>query len=72
MQVDYSRFRTAEEMAVMIRHEYTQIANIRHVGVDSSSYSSPPSSPAPLPPPSSGAGKGAAKIVSDIPLTDSA
>ena len=38
IKVDYSRFRTAEEMAVMIRHEYTKIANIRHVGVDSSSY----------------------------------
>jgi hypothetical protein len=47
IKVDYSRFRTAEEMAVMIRHEYTQIANIRHVGVDSNSYSSqiPPTPP---------------------------
>jgi hypothetical protein len=48
IKVDYSRFRTAEEMAVMIKHEYTQIANIRHVSVNSNSYSSqlPPAPPA--------------------------
>jgi len=31
IKVDYSRFRTAEEMAVVIKSEYSKIANIRHV-----------------------------------------
>jgi hypothetical protein len=31
IKVDYSRFRTAEEMAKMIRIEYAEIANVRHV-----------------------------------------
>ena len=34
IKVDYSRFRTVEEMARMIREEYDQIANIRTVGLD--------------------------------------
>lgn len=38
IKVDYSRFRTVEEMARMIRMEYSQIANIRTVGVDSASW----------------------------------
>ena len=33
IKVDYSRFRTAEEMAVMIGREYAQIANVRHVTI---------------------------------------
>lgn len=31
IKVDYSNFRTAEEMAQVIKREYVQIANIRHV-----------------------------------------
>jgi len=31
IKVDYSKFRTAEEMARVVKHEYQQIANIRHV-----------------------------------------
>merc|ERR1711879_168006 len=31
IKVDYSNFRTAEEMAQVIKKEYVQIANIRHV-----------------------------------------
>jgi len=31
IKVDYSNFRTAEEMAKVIKQEYAQIANIRHV-----------------------------------------
>ena len=31
IKVDYSRFRTAEEMATAIKKEYEDIANIRHV-----------------------------------------
>lgn len=31
IKVDYSRFRTAEEMAKMIKIEYAEIANVRHV-----------------------------------------
>merc|ERR1712190_391698 len=31
IKVDHSRFRTAEEMAQVIKREYVQIANIRHV-----------------------------------------
>lgn len=34
IKVDYSRFRTAEEMAKMIKIEYSQIANVRHVHFD--------------------------------------
>lgn len=34
IKVDYSRFRTAEEMAQVIRHEYVKIANIRCVSFD--------------------------------------
>ena len=34
IKVDYSRFRTAEEMAKMIRIEYAAIANVRHVHFD--------------------------------------
>merc|ERR1719215_1941472 len=32
IKVDYSRFRTAEEMALVIKAEYSKIANIRCVG----------------------------------------
>jgi hypothetical protein len=55
IKVDYSRFRTAEEMAAAIKREYEDIANIRHVTFDqhgpvhsrtSSSMASPPVSPA--------------------------
>lgn len=38
IKVDYNRFRTAEEMAIMIKREYKQIANIRHVSINSESY----------------------------------
>ena len=31
IKVDYSRFRTAEEMAAAIKEEYQSIANVRHV-----------------------------------------
>ena len=31
IKVDYNRFRTAEEMAAMIKAEYKKIANVRHV-----------------------------------------
>jgi len=31
IRVDYSRFRTAEEMAVVVKQEYSKIANIRRV-----------------------------------------
>ena len=31
IHVDYSQFRSVEEMAQAIKHEYSQIANIRHV-----------------------------------------
>merc|ERR1711941_33167 len=31
IKVDYQRFRTAEEMAQVIKKEYAAIANIRHV-----------------------------------------
>ena len=51
IKVDYSRFRTAEEMAKMIKIEYAQIANVRHVHFDevriSTSPDSPPSPTAP-------------------------
>jgi deoxyadenosine kinase len=55
IKVDYSRFRTAEDMAAAIKREYEDIANIRHVTFDqhgpvhsrtSSSMASPPVSPA--------------------------
>jgi hypothetical protein len=42
IKVDYSRFRTAEEMAKMVRIEYAAIANVRHVHFDQP-ISSPPS-----------------------------
>ena len=35
IKVDYSRFRTAEEMAKVIKAEYAIIANVRHVHFDS-------------------------------------
>ena len=31
IKVDYSRFRTAEEMAAVVKAEYAKIANVRHV-----------------------------------------
>jgi hypothetical protein len=34
IKVDYSRFRTAEEMAKVIKAEYALIANVRHVHFD--------------------------------------
>merc|ERR1711879_859191 len=34
IKVDYSNFRTAEEMAKMIKEEYSKIANIRHVSFE--------------------------------------
>jgi deoxyadenosine kinase len=43
IKVDYSRFRTAEEMAQIIRHEYSKIANIRCVSFDKTDgYTTPP------------------------------
>jgi len=44
IKVDYSRFRTAEDMARVIKAEYAQIANIRCVTFDKrgSGYSTPP------------------------------
>ena len=36
IKVDYSRFRTAEDMAKMIKEEYAQIANVRMAGYESS------------------------------------
>mmetsp|Transcript_19963 Transcript_19963/g.28687 ORF Transcript_19963/g.28687 Transcript_19963/m.28687 type:complete len:255 (+) Transcript_19963:72-836(+) len=40
IKVDYSRFRTAEEMAKMIKAEYAEIANVRHVHFNTPSPSS--------------------------------
>lgn len=37
IKVDYSQFRTAEEMAKVIKLEYSKIANIRHVSFDGGS-----------------------------------
>merc|ERR1711957_633614 len=34
IKVDYSRFRTAEEMAAVVKAEYAKIANVRHVTFD--------------------------------------
>lgn len=45
IKVDYSRFRTAEEMAKMIRIEYAEIANVRHVHFDRIIPSPPSSTP---------------------------
>jgi deoxyadenosine kinase len=42
IKVDYSRFRTAEEMAKMIRIEYAEIANVRHVQFGRGAIPSPP------------------------------
>merc|ERR1712217_640691 len=43
IKIDYSRFRTAEEMALLIRREYADIANIRCAGFTKpiSGYSTP-------------------------------
>jgi len=34
IRVDYSQFRTAEQMAAVVKVEYAKIANIRHVAFD--------------------------------------
>merc|ERR1712066_1201173 len=43
IKVDYERFRTAEEMAKVIKSEYAKIANIRHVTFSDVLLSSSPS-----------------------------
>eukprot|EP00933_Yihiella_yeosuensis_P018490 TRINITY_DN15159_c2_g1_i1.p1 TRINITY_DN15159_c2_g1~~TRINITY_DN15159_c2_g1_i1.p1 ORF type:complete len:265 (-),score=57.68 TRINITY_DN15159_c2_g1_i1:347-1141(-) len=48
IKVDYSRFRTAEEMALVIKREYAKIANIRCVAFDSASpFATPKKSSSP-------------------------
>ena len=39
IRVDYSKFRTAKEMAVMVKREYLALTNIRTVHWDDSSVS---------------------------------
>merc|ERR1712151_196116 len=45
IKVDYERFRTAEEMAAVIKTEYTKIANIRRVTFNDILLGSPANSP---------------------------
>merc|ERR1712039_972784 len=45
IKVDYERFRTAEEMAAVIKTEYTKIANIRKVTFNDILSVSPVNSP---------------------------
>jgi len=45
IKVDYQRFRTAEEMAALIKREYAQISNVRYVKFDDVFSNSPVKSP---------------------------
>merc|ERR1712039_272901 len=45
IKVDYERFRTAEEMAAVVKSEYSKIANIRKVTFNDIVVSSPSSTP---------------------------
>merc|ERR1712187_218327 len=45
IKVDYQRFRTAEEMAQVIKKEYSKIANIRKVTFNDILFGSPVNSP---------------------------
>merc|ERR1711957_879157 len=46
IKVDYSRFRTAEEMAAVVKAEYAKIANVRHVSFGPA-FAAEPTTPPP-------------------------
>merc|ERR1711957_359105 len=54
IKVDYSRFRTAKEMAEVVKAEYAKIANVRHVSFGPAFAAEPmtplPTTPTVMPP----------------------